>query len=276
MQRCASCTEADLGIILASNHSHELRHVVSVEVRRTKRMFCNHPSCWEDDEINSGLSNDFGRARQNREDRRIWMIIRDCVHRAEVFEVVFEWQIVAVPSNDIKRTTTNVLLVEFPAELVVHLDVSLHFLEASGRVLEISGVCQPVGSDRSQVRKAEVPLKAFQHVPPDLLLHLHPEDNAARDNTDLTLLHNNLSHLRPDGQSSSLRHNQHIPVGIVEGVGHRDVAGIQVDRHTFLCRRVSCSCYAPKALKERDALIGVHKRERIPSQLVWIPIKTVV
>lgn len=165
---------ASLGVVAAANEAHELAHGVAVVPGRAEGVLTNQPAGREDDEVGDGGAGHAGRGRQDGEDGRVRVVVRDGADGVEAAQVVLVGVVVALPADDVKGRV-GLVRVE---ERVVELDGDVERIAALGgrgaKVLaemghgglEVAGVGEAVGADGAQLGEVEVALVQLESVAP--------------------------------------------------------------------------------------------------------------
>mmetsp|Transcript_926 Transcript_926/g.1896 ORF Transcript_926/g.1896 Transcript_926/m.1896 type:complete len:317 (+) Transcript_926:306-1256(+) len=246
-----------LRIVHASDEAHELVHVVAVIVGRAERVLGHGPARREDYKVSHRGARHWGGAREHGEDAGVRVVKAHGVHGAEAIQVVPVRDVVPVPGHDVERGEGLLRLKQLPFKFVQNgeeIRVPLRVLVPRQRALEVSRVCQPVGSDGPEVRQPEAARVHLQQVPAGgAIWQVHAEPNSSGNNRDAADGHLQQPHLRGEMEGALLRHNEVAAVRVGQTASvHPNVGAVHVN-----CKPV-LGAGAPGAAEGHDARNKVH------------------
>ena len=175
-------------------------------------MLCHQPPGWEDDEVTDSLSWIITLSCQYCEYTRVRVIIADATNRVEIVQMVFERHIIAVPSHHIVYAVIHVRSEELTLELIHDFELTILIFIPSNRSLKISRICQPIGSNRTQIRQLEMSLVHFHHVPTHRTFTINTELHASWHHSDFLVANCESSHLGSYRHGAHLTHEQDVAI----------------------------------------------------------------
>ncbi len=131
---------------------------------------------------------------------------------------------------------------------------------------KITRIRQPVRADRAEVRKTQWRAEILAHITScPAVQQLHTEAQAARHDGDLLRLDLEHAELRGEAQAPELRHDQQLPVGVIDkALLHRAVGDVPVNSTPPVLIRRSVSPRGDQARHEVRRCRG--NRQRVPAQ----------
>ena len=206
---------------------------------RTERVLADHPALGEDDEVDIGRAGRLRRRGQHGEDRRIGMVEQHCADRREAAQIVFVWEVVAVPGDDVERREAGLGPEQFAAPFDKERVRSIDILVGRTRRQEVARIGEAVGADRPAVRQREATAVILADVGAHRSVdEFDAEDDAARNDADLARLDVDDAELGAEADLALLRDDEEFTVGVIEVLAHhrlrdehdmRSHAGLSVD-----------------------------------------------
>lgn len=164
--------------------------------------------------------------------------------------------------------------VQLPIRLVDNLPVDVQvFVDSCYWVQKVARIRQTVPTERAKVRKLPHRSPHFCDIAScffDIWPKVQTEPYASLNDTDLSRLKEDLSHLCYDVQIAQLWTNQEIAVSVAVCTSlHARVDHVHVECETFPDVRISATSKRMKPVSEVDLLVSFGQRERTPFRLLW-------
>ena len=232
-----------LGIILAVDVAHQLRHDVLMIPRRAEGVLGHHPAFAEQHKIDIGGSRLARGRRQHGKDRRVRVVKQDRAHRAIGAQIVFIGRVVAVPCHHIQRALADLGLMELATPF--HGQRRGHFTVLIGghRCLEIPRVGHAVCTDRTTAGQIEFLTVVFaDKAARRAIQHFDTVHQTTREDGDLLGLDVDDTEFGGKAQAAFLRDHQKLRVGgeeifILHRLGHKIDMGCHADLGVHIPRR---------------------------------------
>src|SRR5437868_10440584 len=151
-------------VVNSMNKSHVLAHAIAMEVRWAEGVFRHHPARRENYEIHIRSPRRVASGSQYRENGRIWMIKTDRVDGIELTKIIFIGDIITVPGNNVQRRVVHFGTPPLIRKFSDQFEFSINIFKSSVRSQKMTPMRQPIGTDRSQLRKTKRGAKIFSYV----------------------------------------------------------------------------------------------------------------
>lgn len=194
--------------------------------------------------------------------------------RRELGEIVFVWDDIAVPGDQVKGAMILVNRRQFSIRLVHDFVINLQVVvDGSHRVQKVPGVGQAMAAQRAQVRQLPHGSPHFGNVASSyfgIWSQVQAEANSSLDDADLAWLQEYHAHLRFDIQVSQLCADEEVAVRVAErSLLHARVDHVDIECNSFSDIRITASGKRVKPICKVDLLIVSRQLEWMPLGLLW-------
>src|SRR3546814_3819718 len=144
-----------LRVVRAVNEAHELAHYIAVEPGWAKRVLSHQPARGKDDKIAIRDSRNSAGTGQDREDTGIGMVETDRPNGVESAEIIFVWNEIAMPGDNVQRRMIQRHCPEQPLKLLHDLRRFVAVLIPCPRRFEPASVGKANGPDGAKLRQTK-------------------------------------------------------------------------------------------------------------------------
>ena len=196
------------------------------------------------------------------------MIIRDRADRVEAAEIVLVGIVRAVPCYDIEGCVGLSCGEHLVIALGCQLPLGQIFFESCRGRLEVSDVCEAIGTNRAQLRELKVSLIQFTDVTAySAAWESYTVSDTSRYHADFVRSHQQSTKLGLDVEGTVLGDDEKVTISRIKGfLLHISTSSKHEYRKACLHRRITGACYKMHTMDPIDLLIKV---EWIPSHLHW-------